>query len=171
VRKDFRLKFQSNYWFRIAVLVIICWISGFGGWTMGFVSATGTLPFVTEEQSVLPEPIAPVVSTVELEEFIKDDETNLQEYDVGFNCVEYAFLLARNAHWAGMPAEVIKVEFTNGEEHMILAFPTTDKGWQFIDPKSELFVKPRIGGMMGDLEISGLYILQAEWVPFEEVVE
>jgi hypothetical protein len=104
-----------------------------------------------------------------VDDFVEADETHLEEYDVGFNCVEYALLAARNAHWQGIAATVVRLVFEDGTGHMIIGFPTEDVGWRFLQVEGSVWVYPRVGGMFMDKEIVGLYYLSDfVWEPIEE---
>ena len=153
---------------RLVLIVLVAFMSGFLGYSYGFYTGTGIPPFTHSEAILLPE-VNINVTAQQVSNFVAADDTTLNKYDIGFNCVEYALLLARNAAWAGIPAEVVKVDLEGNTDHIILAFPTEDKGWLFIDPATSIQLNPRVGGMLGDKKIVGLYILRAEWVPFEEV--
>ena len=149
---------------RVLSLVSLMFLCGFVGGVVGYSQGTGTLPFVSVE-STLPE-VFGNSSLADIQEFVESDETNLREYDTGFNCVEYAILMARQAHWEGIPAESIRLTFSDGSAHIILAFPTTDAGWIFIDPGTDTVIKPRVGGQIGGRTIQAVDILVCDWKPF-----
>ncbi|GAJ10551.1 unnamed protein product, partial [marine sediment metagenome] len=127
-------------------------------------------PFI-QPQTILPPAQVEDCTARDVQAFVKSDDTNLREYDVGFNCVEYALLLARNAHWKGIPARVISLRFEDDTPHMILAFLTGDKGWIFIEPRTDEQVYPNVGKIYGGKRITEMLVLRSQWIPFEEVCE
>jgi hypothetical protein len=149
----------------VVVLLVLAFISGYLGYGLGYFKATGTLPNAPSE-IVLPVVNSGLQST-EVFDFVTKDTTNSLKYQEGFNCVEFGLLLARNAHWDGIPAEVIKVDFGDAS-HMILGFPTEDRGWIFVDPATDAFVYPRIGGEFAGGIVTNIWILRTEWIPFEK---
>lgn len=149
-----------------AVLILsLC--SGVMGSAFGYYKATGQMPF-QGSASVLPEITGNVTTSEQISEFLVIDSTNEIEYGEGFNCVESAILAARNAHWDGLPAEVVRLVFTDESSHMMLVFPTSDSGWIYVEPQTDSEVSPRVGGMYNGKVISSIDILRIEWFPFEE---
>ena len=147
--------------FVVIMLFMVCTVYGYQ-W------GTGTFPFGSTGQIALPPEMALNTTAAEVLEFVEADPTDIQEYGEGFNCVEFALLTAREAHWAGIPAEVVKVDFSDGFSHMILGYPTID-GWLFVDAQSDVVMQPRVGSELGGRTITGLYLLGITWTPLEEV--
>ena len=151
----------------IAILVII-YGSGFLGGICGYRIGTGTWPIISSQESIVPPEIQ-VVSAGQLDSFIKEDQTNLEKYREGFNCVEFALQAAREAMWKGVPATVIRLDFEGSSfSHWILGFATVDEGWKFYEPQMGSFVNPRVGGMFMDKKIVGVfYLYDFVWKPIE----
>lgn len=149
-------------------IVVLALLSGFFGTLLGFYQGTGTLPFVRGE-NILPPDVGNVTTSNVVDSFVQDDDTYLNEYGIGFNCAEYAFLMKRNAQWSGVPAEVIELDFNDGTKHLILGFPTSDRGWVFINPEDKIEIHPYVGGMLGSYTVVGIYKLTwwAEKEPLE----
>ena len=151
-------------WFRILntvmIMLFIC-ILTINGAVYGYFWGTGTLPTFTGDttQTLLPPEVPVSTTPEEVMAFIEDDDTNLNRYEIGFNCVEYAFLMAREAHWQGMPASVIEIAFGEDTGHLILGFPTADGDWILVNPQTDSIIKPRIGGMLGGKMVTGINIL------------
>jgi len=153
------------------VLSFMIYISLFVGYNVGYYQGTGTMPFGPKSESVTP-PELEASTSEEVEEFVVLDETELEKYDVGFNCVEFALLQARNAHWKGIPATVVRIDFESGASHWILGFPTVDAGWKFFEPQMNDWIYPRVGGMFTDKKIVGVYYLyDFVWRPIEVAVK
>lgn len=141
------------------------------GYGLGFAKASGTDPFskVTVIQS--PSNIE-TVSSKKVDEFVRTDGASIEKYDVGFNCVEFALLAARNAHWKEISATVVQIDFEDGSAHWVIGFPTTDEGWKFMDPQSDLFITPRAGGYFVDKKIIKLsYLSDFVWIPLMGVIK
>lgn len=150
-------------------LLIMVVSSGFMGYTYGYYDATGFPPkfLMQKSQVILPPEVTPVVTSKQVEDFVLDEKIDLNKYETGFNSTEFALLLARQAHWKGLPAEAIRLDFVGTDiGHIILAFPTTDREWVFVDPTSSAIIKPNIGVKLGDKEIADMWILRAGWEPF-----
>lgn len=158
-------------WQRVFLVLFLMVSCSFIGYGSGYYKGTGTMPFMPSQASTLPVEAISNVTSNQITEFIEADDTNLAEYGVGFNCVESALLLARSAHWEGIPAEVVRVDFAGGPGHLLLAFAAKNDGWLFVDPQTEAFVIPRVGGELAGKRITGLFILVGEWIPFIEVTE
>lgn len=73
-------------------------------------------------------------SWMQLKNFLKTDKTDMRQYIFGsYVCGNYAEDVHNNAEAAGIRAAVVLVEFTEGENHALNAFKTTDKGLVYID--------------------------------------
>jgi len=150
------------------LVLAVLFAGGFAGYIYGYQTGTGMFPFFYETEAVVPPDMA-TASSDTVDDFVAADDTDLEKYDVGFNCVEYALLAARNAHWQGIAATVVRLDFEDGTGHMIIGFPTEDAGWRFLQIEGSIWVYPRVGGMFGDKKIAGLYYLcDFVWEPIEE---
>jgi len=140
----------------------------FVGYVYGYVEGTGTMPFGPKGESIVPPELTKTTSN-KVVEFVKNDMTDLEQYRHGFNCVEFALLAARNAWWEGVPSVPVRIDFEGGGSHLILGFPTEDKGWMMLNPEGDLFIKPRVGGKFLDKRIMGIFYLHdLVWRPVEE---
>ena len=156
-------------------MLMLLYAGGFMGYIYGYQDGTGMFPFgPTDAKSVRPAMMeSPLTDLNTVKEFIKSDETDLRQYGVGFNSAEFGLLLARNAHWQGVPAQLVRLDFVDSEtSHMVLAFPTTDAGWVFIEPQSDDMIYPRIGGHWLNKKIEAMWLFDPNraWVSFEEFV-
>jgi len=163
--KNLSLRTQRVLAFSMSVLM-----SSFLGGVAGFYVGTGEYPFVETQAISLPAQ-SESYTAEDIKVFVEADNVELNKYDTGFNCVEYALLLARNAHWQGLPAQVISLTYKEGVGHMILAFATEDEGWVFIEPETGKEIYPKIGQIYGSRRITEMMILQTRWIPFEEACE
>lgn len=153
-----------------AVLVGTLILVGIICYSLGQYHATGLFPFEKVEVLGVGPEVQTEITAQDVEAFVESDQVDLQEYGEGFNCMEYGVLLARQAQWEGLPSVTIGVRFEDGEAgHILLAFPTEDEGWIFIEPSTDTQVYPRPGGYLErspGRKISGLYAMVTEWVPF-----
>ena len=163
-------RITKDQWVSLLLLLAVLFFGGLTGYIYGYENGTGTFPFAGDTKSIIP-PGVDAVSSDTVDTFVADDDTHLEEYDVGFNCVEYAFLVARNARWQGISAAVVRLVFADGTAHMIIGFPTEDVGWRFLQIEGSTWIYPRVGGMFADKEIVGLYYLSDfVWEPIEREV-
>lgn len=155
----------------IAMVLMLCYGIAIGSMG-GFYWGTGTMPFGPEAEDIpMPPEGMRMVSSAEVDEFIKGSDTNLEQFHEGFNCVEAAFTASRIAHWEGIMACPIRLDFKDERiGHLLLGIPTTE-GWLFYNPEGGDFVKPRAGGMWCDKEIISIYYLAGfNWEPIGEVI-
>jgi len=151
----------------LVVLVLLVY-SGILGYSYGFFVGTGTMPFGSEMESVLPPEIQPTVTADQAEQAIENSTLDLAPYGERNNCVELAFIAARQLWWEGYQGTVVKIEFSDGTGHMIVGVPTVDEGWKFLNPQGNVWINPVVGGMFQDKKIVGLYYLyDFVWKPIE----
>ena len=170
-----KTKLHLTIWQRVSLITIMLAMAlcgGMVGSAYTYYHLTGTLPNTYQSsQSISLPDIKSKVTEREVMDFVRADTTNLNKYDIGFNCVEYAFLQARNAQWKSLPAVVTLLDFEGGESHLILAFPTTDAGVVFIDPKLSLEIHPRVGMELGGYKVTEISFMKIVWIPIEEVTK
>lgn len=74
------------------------------------------------------------VSLARLMEFIRTNPVNLATFQPGkFVCTEFGQALHNAAEAAGLRCGLVYVEFEKGENHVLNAFETTDKGIVYVD--------------------------------------
>ena len=138
---------------------------------INYQNETGRLPisWFNSPESILPPELHPTEQTYDqVMSFIKSDDTDTIEYGEGFNCVDASFRLFLNARWHGIAAALIRVNYEDSStHHMVVAFPTSDRGDIVIEPQYDTLVRPRVGGSYDGKRVSGLYILNAIWEPLE----
>jgi len=154
-----------SFW-QLFLILSLVGLSGFLGILGGYHWATGELPFV-KHQGILPPVTGNTSSLEQVQSFLSTDNTSLQVYREGFNCVESALMAARNAVWKGIPAEVVRLVFVDNTSHMILVFPTNDSGWLFVEPQTDSIVYPQIGTVYSGSKVSEIDLLNLSWVPME----
>lgn len=138
----------------------------------GFFTGTGTLPFVPPVQSVIPPDMNLDTTAQEAEQVVTDGAIDVPDYGEENNCVEMAFLAARQFWWEGLQGTVVRIDFTDGSGHMIVGIPTIDEGWKFYDPTGSAWIYPHTGGYLMNKQITGVYYLyDFVWEPVEEVAE
>lgn len=144
---------------------------GFLVFNFGFFMGTGTLPFGPTVESTLPPGMQPTVTGEQAEESIRNSPLDLAPYGDRNNCVEMAFVAARQLWWDGYQSTVIRIDFADGSGHMVVGVPTIDEGWKFLEPNGNLWIKPIVGGMWQGKQITGLYYLyNFIWEPIETEV-
>ncbi len=151
------------------VMLSLIGVGYFFGYTTGFEKGTGTFPFgYSTSRPALPPQLKTAVTSQEVEVAATKamDLTPIMGQD--FNCVEGAFVAARQFWWEGYEATVIKLDFYQSSiGHMLVGVPT-DEGWRFYNPEQKLWVEPRVGGMFMDKRIKAMsYLYDFMWRPVD----
>lgn len=103
---------------------------------MGYYKGTGT-SYMSGQLIVLPADQMVLTDSGNVTALIRENMPNPNKYGEGYNCVEYALELSRIAEWKGIPSEIVRIDFEDSNiSHLVVAFPTSDKGWIFLDWKS-----------------------------------
>ena len=143
------------------------------GYFAGYYEAVGTyprIPMIAVEELPMPPEILTTQQTFEdVSDFIADDIVDKEPFEEGMNCVDYALIVARNAHWKGLGAQVVKLEFEAGFDHAMLIFPTSDQGYIFMEPQTDkVFDVMRVGDTYDARLITSVDVLSFYWIPIEE---
>lgn len=133
----------------------------FGLWSFSFgvFVSTGTLPFGPRTESIVPPEMQSTVTAAQAEQVIEESLLDLASYGERNNCVELAFVAARQLWWGGYQSTVVRIDFSDGSGHMLVGVPTSDEGWKFLDPQGNVWVSPVVGGLWQGKVITGLYYL------------
>lgn len=75
----------------------------------------------------------------ELEQFLINDDTNNRLYSENFTCVDFSYMLVRNAVRKGWMACPVWIKFYGGMSHTIVGFKT-DAGIVYVEPQLDIFV-------------------------------
>ena len=135
-----------------------------------YYEATGRnlIPFLNKTEDILPPKMGPEGQMYEqVINLIKSDDTHKIQLEIGFNCVDVAIRIWRNATWEGIRAYPIVIQYNESPGHMIIAFPTKDRGNIFIEPQNDWQVSLRVGQNYNNRKIRGLYVLDYAPVPLE----
>jgi len=82
----------------------------------------------------------------EMLEFIAKDNTNERQYAEGeYVCVDFSHQVNNNAEAQGIRCAVVDIFYPDGKGHTIVAFETTDKGLQFVEPQFDHLVSVMVG--------------------------
>ena len=149
----------------LAGLVILMVCSGFMGGLAGYYLGTGEYPWMTSV-AILPAGVEPETTLIDIGHFLEGEPIADIPYGYGYNCVEDALLLARNANWQGLPAEPARLMFEDGTGHLVLIFPTED-GWVFVDAQKMEVINPVVGGVYFGRRITSIERLVFVWAPIE----
>lgn len=156
-------------------LITIMMLGTMLGYILGYHAATGVFPNIpfTEPRTSMPPGIELSSQTFDdVNDFIAEDTTNDEQYGDGMNCVDFALVVARNAQWMGLGAEIVKLDFNSGYSHTLLLFPTSDAGLIAVDPQTDKSIAlPTIGEKYNGKTITGIYILGYQWIPIEQFLE
>lgn len=141
--------------FLFALLVVV---------VVHLISTLGNRP-----QYILPPELHPAEQTYEqVMSFIKSDDTDTIEYGEGFNCVDSSIRLWLNARWQGIAAYPMRINYEDYPiNHMVVIFPTADRGDIIIESQEDLQIRPQLGRRHNGNLVNGLYILELSWFPIE----
>ncbi len=86
-----------------------------------------------------PTPSYHPITWEELVQFLSDDHTNWNDYDLEtYNCLDYAVDVVANAHQQNIKARVVAVTFVGQEMgHAFVEFETSDRGITFVEPQGD----------------------------------
>jgi hypothetical protein len=148
--------------------VILAVLAGLVIWFGYYHDMTGRWPleFLNRPESILPPEMHSENQTYDqVINFIRSDDTNTIPYEFGFNCVDAAFRIWRNATWHGIVAAPIAIQYTDSPGHMVIGFPTNDKGDIFIEPQNDLQIRLRVGQEYNGGTVRGIYVVNYDFTP------
>lgn len=152
----------------IILYVVFALILGLVVWFGYYYEQTGRYPlsFLNRPESILPPEMHSEEQAYEqVIDFIRSDDTDTIPYEFGFNCVDAAFRIWRNATWEGIIAYPIVIQYNDSSEHMVIAFPTNDRGDVFIEPQNDWQIKLRVGQNYNGRTVRGIYVLDYTPLP------
>jgi hypothetical protein len=91
--------------------------------------------------------------------FIQSDNTDSIPYGEGFNCVDSVFRVWRNAVWKGIVGVPVAIQYDSPPAHMVIGFPTIDKGDIFIESENDQQIRLAVGQFYDGRKIRGFYAL------------
>jgi hypothetical protein len=140
-------------------------------WFVNYYGITGLFPlsFLNGPEIVLPPEMHSEEQTYrQVIDFIQSDDTETIPYGDGFNCVDASFRIWRNAYWQGITAYLIVILYNEPPGHMVIAFPTNDRGDIIIEPQSDLQIRPRVGQDYDERQVKGLYVFDCDPLPLDD---
>ncbi|MBM3166099.1 MAG: hypothetical protein FJZ94_01420 [Chloroflexi bacterium] len=82
----------------------------------------------------------------EMLELLARDKTSEHKYIPGeYVCVDFSHEVNNNAEAQGIRCAVVDIFYPEGKGHTIVAFETTDKGLQFVEPQFDHLVTVEVG--------------------------
>lgn len=132
--------------------------------------STGLYPisFLNEPANFLPPKMDSQNQTYEqVIDFVRSDDTDKIQSGIGFNCVDATFRMWRNATWKGITAYPIVIQYYEPLGHMIIVFPTKDRGDIFIEPQNDWQVRPQVAQNYDGRKVRGLYVLDYDPIPLD----
>jgi hypothetical protein len=140
-------------------------------WFFSYYGSTGLYPFsfLNRPEIVLPPEMHPEEQTYkQVFDFIQSDDTETIPYGDGFNCVDATFRIWRNAYWEGIAAYPIVIEYNESPGHMVIVFPTSDRGDIIIEPQGDLQIRPRVGQDYDGRQVKGIYVFDCDFLPLDD---
>ncbi|MBN1643603.1 MAG: hypothetical protein JW856_02120 [Dehalococcoidales bacterium] len=160
---------------QIVVFVLILVLVFIGLWFYSSYNSTGLFPvsWLNAQVTVLPPKDNPQNQTYEqVINFIRSDNTDHIPYGVGFNCVDASLKLWRNAEWKGIRAYPIIIQFVDQiTGHVVVGFPTKDRGDVFIEPQNDQQIRLRAGFSYNGKIVRGFYLWDINPIPIGDSPE
>jgi len=164
---------------RLSRMIAVCLIFLLCGSAIGYVLCyhefTGEyFPWLKPEALPMPPELTPSNQTSEqVIRFIKNESTDKLAFQEGFNCVDYALMVCRNAHWGNITAYAVILRYEEPPHHMLVVMPTIDKGSLFFEPQSDRQVDPRVGKLYAGRKVIGIYVMvpEATFIPVDDSPE
>jgi hypothetical protein len=131
----------------IMVMIALMAISAGGGYFVGYQAADNIrLSYIADN------PPAPKdVTYAEVMQFIEDDKTNEQEYNLQtFDCDDIARTVKENANYNGIRCGLVLLSMDYKYAHAINCFNTTDKGLVYLEGEHDL--------LLDGIEVGGNFI-------------
>lgn len=151
-----------------ALLLAFAALVGFSTFLAGYHYGTGEyMPWFQSSGYELP-PDTTTQTFEQVAAFIEEDDTSEQPYNESFNCVDFSLAVAYRAQWSGLKAQIVKLTYPDPPDHMLLAFPTSDRGLVFYETQTDEEVVPSTGKIYNGRRISGIYILVMDWLPLPD---
>ena len=154
----------------IGIFLVATACSVLTGFAAGFTYGTGdsALTLLVPAKSIAP-PQETVMTT------LSDVTATLstqpkQAYREGYNCVDYAWDAMRALQWRGQPSAIVRLGFSDGTGHTVLIAPTSDKGYQFVEPQTDEIIRPQVGAMYAGKTVANMTVLEFQWRPFDVFV-
>ena len=158
---------------RLTLVVTFLGLVAALGFGAGFEFGTGlpvTTLFTSHNKDVaVPENI--VVKTTEEAKQVVEEAVKGLTYDVGYNCLDYAWDSMRALSWDGQPAAIAAIIYEDGNGHALVLTATNDKNWMFLDPQTGSEVRPTPGSYWAGKKIVSVKIMVIHWVEFSDFVE
>lgn len=123
------------------------------------------------DSSKLPDALDPGNQTLsQVEAFMKADRTRKMKYQKGYNCVDFSWTVMRQAEWQGLLSFAVAIYYEGSSGHMIVGFPTCDKGFVFYEPQNGERIYPRVGKMHDGWKVCSIYAtrLAEEHIPLDD---
>jgi hypothetical protein len=154
----------------VAFRVILGLLAGLAVWFGYYYEQTGRYPleFLNRPESILPPQMHSENQTYQqVIDFVRSDDTDTMSYEFGFNCVDATFRIWRSAAWHGIAAYPIVIQYNESPGHMVIAFPTNDRGVVFIEPQNDMQIRPRVGQDYDGEKVRGFYVLDYNPLPLD----
>lgn len=171
MKNQFRTKMTKKQWIAFFILISLFFI-GMGFYS--YYSDTGLFPLspLNKSESILPPECDPSGQTFEdVSSFMQSDNTNTIAYCEGFNCVDSVFRVWLNARWQGIAAIPIAIQYEKSSGHMVIGFPTIDRGDVFFETQNNVQIRPRVDKYYNGKKVRGFYYMDVIWFPLDNSPE
>ncbi len=146
------------------VATALCIMTGFAA---GFMYGTGSsiVSLFIQSESIAPPPTVAVTKIDNVTSVLSQQPKPV--YQTGYNCVDFAWSAMRTLQWKGQPSAIVRLGFPDGTGHAVLLVPTSDKGYQFVEPQTNEVIRPVPGGIYDGKIVANMTILEFTWKPFD----
>ncbi len=142
----------------------LCIVTGFAA---GFMYGTGSsIVSLFVQPEVISPPPAVAVTKIDNVTSVLSQQPKIA-YQAGYNCIDFAWSAMRTLQWQGQPSAIVRLGFPDGTGHAILLVPTSDKGYQFVEPQTNEVVRVVPGSIYDGKVVANMTILEFTWKPFD----
>jgi len=143
---------------------VLCAVVGFA---LGFSYGTGqSVATLIKPKESIPVPTTIVANSLDTVTTVLDEQPKVA-YQEGYNCVDFAWSAMRALQWKGQMSAIVRLGFEDGSGHTVLVVPTSDKGYQFIEPQTGQVIHPEVGAKYNNMTVANMTILEFTWQPFD----
>ena len=79
--------------------------------------------------------------------------------------MNFVFRVWGNAIWQGIKAVPIVIQYEEPPGHMVIGFPTIDRGSIFFETENDQRIRLKVGSNYGGRKIRGFYAMDAIFIP------
>jgi len=168
------MKIRRRMLYRLTITLSVLTLIMAVGCSIGFEFGTG-LSVVSLFRSHDVDITLPdiTIKTAEEATQVVEEAVKGSTYEVGYNCLDYAWDSVRALQWDGQPAAIAVIIYEDGTGHALVLTATADPTprWLFIDAQSGIEVYPVPGSYWNGLKIACVKVMVMHLVDFRNFEE